>query len=118
MNGIEVLTAMEYEMPIIFFVINNAMLGYVEHGHMYLYGRTVEGFRQQRISISAMMNAVGIKSLEISSIEQAENIRKFIKNLKGPCVIELVTDGSEGAPVADRFKALEKTKKSEEEIVC
>lgn len=112
MNGMEILTAKEYEMPIIFFVINNAMLGYVEHGHRYLYGRTVEGFKQQRISISDMMNSIGIKSLQISSMEQLENIGEFIEKLQGPCVIELVTDGSEPAPVADRFKALEETKKN------
>jgi acetolactate synthase-1/2/3 large subunit len=111
MNGMEILTAKEYKMPIIFIVINNAMLGYVEHGHKFLYGRTVEGFKQQRISISSMMNAIGIKSIEISTMEQLENIGDFVENLDGPCVIELVTDGSEPAPVADRFKALEGTKK-------
>lgn len=112
MNGMEILTAKEYKMPIIFFVINNAMLGYVEHGHKYLYGRTVEGFKQERISISTMMDSIGIKSLEISNMDELENIGAFIENLEGPCVIELVTDGSEPAPVADRFKALEETKKN------
>jgi acetolactate synthase-1/2/3 large subunit len=112
MNGMEILTAKEYKMPIIYIVINNAMLGYVEHGHKFLYGRAVEGFRQQRISISSMMNAIGIKSVEISTLEELASIGEFTKDLEGPCVIELITDGSEPAPVADRFKALEGNKKN------
>ncbi|MFZ5967572.1 MAG: thiamine pyrophosphate-binding protein [Bacillota bacterium] len=118
MNGSEILTAKEYRMPILYFVINNAMLGYVENGHRYLYGRTVKGFKQERISISAMMNAVGVKSMQISELEEIDQIKHFVRQNEGPWVIELITDGSEAAPVADRFKALEETKNVKEEKVC
>lgn len=110
MNGMEILTAKHYNMPIIYFVINNAMLGYVEHGHRFLYGRTLENsFVQERISIAEMGRAVGIKAMEISSIDQLKNIKQFISDLDGPCIIELITDGSEKVAVADRFKALNNT---------
>ena len=111
MNGTEILTAKHYKMPIIYFVINNAMLGYVEHGHRYLYGRTLcDGFVQERISIAEMGRAIGIKSMEIRSIGDMANIEGFISNIDGPCIIELITDGTEKIAAADRFKALSNSK--------
>lgn len=111
MNGTEILTAKHFKMPIIYFVINNAMLGYVEHGHRYLYGRTLrDSFVQERISIAEMGRAMGIKSMEIRSIEDMANIEGFISNIDGPCIIELITDGTEKIATADRFKALGNSK--------
>lgn len=45
MNGMEIITAKEYNRPIIYFVVNNAMLWYVEYGYKFIYGRTLPGFR-------------------------------------------------------------------------
>lgn len=106
MNGSEILTAKEYKMPIIYFIINNSMLGYVEHGHKYLYGRTIKGFVQERISIAKITESMGIKSMYISNINQMSEIKDFISDLDGPCVIELITDGSEKVPISERFKTL------------
>lgn len=108
MNGTEILTAKEFNLPIIYFIINNAMLGFVEHGHQYLFGRVVEGFKQERIHISDMMNAAGVPSMQIASLEEIEGIKDFIQSRKGPVVIEIITDGSEAAPNGDRLKALQK----------
>lgn len=112
MNGSEILTAKHYKLPIIYFVINNAMLAYVQHGHQYLYGRTLPngGFTEERISIANMARAIGIKAMQIEAIEEIGNINDFISELDGPCIIELITDGSEKVAVADRFKALNNSK--------
>lgn len=107
MNGMEILTAKEYNLPIIYFIINNAMLGFVEHGHQFLFQRVVEGFKQKRIGIADMMETCGIKTLQIVDVEQMQKIPELIKDLDGPCVIELITDGSEVAPNGDRLKALQ-----------
>lgn len=106
MNGMEILTAKEYKLPIIYFIINNSMLAYVEHGHKFLYGRGLEVFKQQRISISEFMKAAGVKAMSISDIKDISNIKEFTANLDGPCVIELITDGTEPAPIMDRLKSL------------
>lgn len=106
MNGTEILTAKEYKLPIIYFIINNSMLGYVEHGHQYLYKRSVEGFIQERISIKKVSEAMGIKAIAIKELKDLDTIKDFISDLDGPCVIELITDGTEKVPTAERFKAL------------
>lgn len=106
MNGIEVLTAKEYKMPIIYFVINNSMLGYVEHGQKFIYSRSSEVFSYERVSIKDMVQALGIKAFQMFTIEELDDIREYLSNINEPVVVELVTDGTEKVPVADRFKAL------------
>lgn len=106
MNGIEVITAKEYKMPIIYFIINNSMLGYVEHGQKFIYGRSSKNFSYERISIKDMVQALGIKSFQVSIIEELEDIKEYLMNIDEPVVVELVTDGTERVPVVDRFKAL------------
>lgn len=108
MNGMEILTAAEYQMPIVYFIINNAMLGFVEHGHRFLFERVVEDFRQKRISIAGMMSACNIKTMVIDDNHDITKLPDFLKERKGPVVIEIVTDGSEPAPNGDRLKALQK----------
>lgn len=108
MNGLEILTAKEYSMPIIYIIINNAMYAYVEHGHQFLYNRVLEGFKQERVSIAEMMQAAGVKAMQINTLEDMDLMQEFMRDLKGPCVIEVNTDGSEPAPILDRMKALKK----------
>lgn len=108
MNGMEIFTAKEYKLPIVYFIVNNAMLGFVEHGHQFLFERVVKGFKQDRISITNMLTACDIKAMEISDINQMEQLTDFLKDLNGPAVIELITDGSEAAPNGDRLKSLQK----------
>lgn len=108
MNGMEIFTAKEYNLPIVYFIINNAMLGFVEHGHQFLFERVVKGFKQDRISISSMLAAAGIKTMEISDINQMDKLTELLEYIDGPVVVELITDGSEAAPNGDRLKALQK----------
>lgn len=108
MNGMEILTAKEYGFPIVYFIINNAMLGFVEHGHRFLFERAVKGFSQERISIAKMLGACGIKTMEIRENAQIQDLTEFLKDLRGPAVVEIITDGSEPAPNGDRLKALQK----------
>lgn len=108
MNGMEILTAKEFHYPIIYFIVNNAMLGFVDHGHQFLFNRVVTEFKQERISIANMLAPCGIRTMEINDIKQMTGITELLKDLDGPAVIELITDGSEASPNGDRLKALSK----------
>lgn len=108
MNGMEILTAQEFHYPIVYFIVNNAMLGFVDHGHQFLFNRVVTEFKQKRISIANMLAPCGIRTMEINDINQMSGITELLKDLDGPAVIELITDGSEASPNGDRLKALSK----------
>ncbi len=117
MNGNEVFTAMDYKLPIVYIIINNAMGGYVEHGHRYLYGRSLDGFIVERISFTALADSLGIKSVQINNMDEMDKIKELTSNLQGPCFIDVITDGTEPAPVVDRFKALSNVEKDEKVTV-
>lgn len=110
MNGLEVLTAAEYQLPIIYFIFNNAMLSFVEHVHQFLFNRVIEDFQQKRISIANMMAACGLKTIVIENNSELTKLPEILKDRKGPVIIEIMTDGSEPAPNRDRLKALKKEK--------
>lgn len=108
MNGMEILTSKEYQIPVVYIIINNAMLSYVDRGQKFLYNRTIPDYKQERISIAEMMNVAGVRALSINQIEDVSLIPEFIRNASGPSIIEVNTDGSEPAPILDRLKALVK----------
>ncbi len=110
MNGSEILTAKEYGLPIIYIIFNNAMLGYVNRGHQFLYGRSLSEFKQQPVSISEMMKAAGIRSLRLKAIEDIDQLGGLTAEIDGPCLVEVSIDGSEPAPILDRLKSLSKIK--------
>jgi acetolactate synthase-1/2/3 large subunit len=108
MNGMDILTAKEYRIPVVYFIINNAMLSYVVRGQKFLYDRTIPDYKQERISIAEMMSVAGIRAMSVDRMEDVRNIPAFVRELDGPCIIEVNTDGSEPAPILDRLKALMK----------
>lgn len=110
MHGLEVMTAKEYGLPIVFAVINNARLGMVYHGHMLQYDRCLSDFSQQRVSIAAVAQSLGIRHMQVESVEQlqAEHVQQwFAEGVSGPIVVEIVVDGNEIPPMGERVKFLQ-----------
>ncbi|WP_105617637.1 thiamine pyrophosphate-binding protein [Vallitalea okinawensis] len=110
MNGTEILTARQYNMPIVYFVLNNAMYGYVEHGQRFIYKRPPQGHSYERFSICDMAKAMDIKAFQITELSQLDAYKEDFASLEGPILVELITDGSEKVPAADRFKSLSNEK--------
>lgn len=106
MNGMaELLTVKKYNMNIIYFVINNAGLDFVYKGHLALFGRTIESFRDENINISEIAKSMNIHAIRITNNNEINNIKEFIKDKTGPIVVDVVVDISEPIPT-NRFKNL------------
>lgn len=107
MHGMEILTAKEYDLPILFVVINNARLGMVYHGHEMQFHRTHPSFEQVPVNISALASAINIPSYRVSAREDLnEELMNQFKNLKGPAVLEIALVDNNIPPVGDRVKFL------------
>lgn len=106
MNGMELLTAKEYNAPIVYIVVNNSGLGYITKLQAALYERDLDGASFKEASISRLCKAMGIESLVITRDEDVPKISQFVKNIEGPRVVELITDGSERSGVEERAAAL------------
>ncbi|MCD1258117.1 thiamine pyrophosphate-binding protein [Paenibacillus athensensis] len=108
MHGMEVLTAKEYGLPVLFFVINNARLGMVYHGHMLQYKRCLNDFSQNRTDIAALAATLGLRYAQAASHEQfqAEHMADWLEH-REPMVVEIVVDGNEVPPMGERVKFLQ-----------
>jgi acetolactate synthase-1/2/3 large subunit len=108
MHGMEILVAKEYNLPIVFFVINNARLGMVYHGHMLQYKRCLSEFSQSRINLFSVVESFGIRTAQINSLAelQPEHLWEW-QHCGEPVVVEVVVDGNEVPPMGERVKFLE-----------
>ncbi|TPV39929.1 thiamine pyrophosphate-binding protein [Bacillus dicomae] len=107
MHGLEILTAKEYNLPILFVVMNNARLGMVYHGHSLQFRRTHPSFEQESINISAMAAAMNIPSYRINELEDInQDVINDLMNLNGPAVLEVALVDNNTPPMGDRVKFL------------
>lgn len=107
MHGMEIATAKEYNLPILFVVMNNARLGMVYHGHALQFKRTHTSFEQEPINISAMAAAMNIPSYRVSDSEDInQNVIDSLTNLNGPAVLEIALVDNNTPPMGDRVKFL------------
>jgi len=107
MHGMEILTAKEYNLPILFIVMNNARLGMVYHGHALQFKRTHPSFEQHPINISAMASAMDIPSFQVTELQDLnQDMLHNLMNLKGPAVLEVALTDNNTPPMGDRVKFL------------
>ncbi|RNA67962.1 thiamine pyrophosphate-binding protein [Alteribacter keqinensis] len=107
MHGMEVLTAKEYKLPILFVVMNNARLGMVYHGHTLQYKRSHKAFEQIPVDISAMAKAMGVPGIRIRTMEELVNadLQKLMTG-NGPSIVEIDLVDNAVPPMGDRVKFL------------
>lgn len=105
MNGMDILTAKEYNMPIMYFVINNSMFGLVKNGMKAIFGREFDAKVQfDKISIASIAEAMGIEAVQITDLSQVESLEGLMKDRTSPLLVEIVTDGTEIFIDTDRLK--------------
>ncbi|MGE7919322.1 thiamine pyrophosphate-binding protein [Viridibacillus sp. NPDC093762] len=107
MHGMEILTAKEYNLPILFIVMNNARLGMVYHGHALQFHRTHPSFEQNPINISALASAMDIPSFRVTELlDINQDMINNLLNLNGPAVLEVALTDHNTPPMGDRVKFL------------
>ena len=107
MHGMEILTAKEYNIPLLFIVMNNARLGLVYHGHNLQFKRTHTTFSTKPFSIADMAEAMDIPSARVESIDELD--RETVERLMqqdGPSLLEIVLIDDNPPPMGDRVKFL------------
>lgn len=100
MNGMEVHTAVDCDVPVIWVILNNSSLGMVYHGERILHGGKFHFSKfNQRIDVAAVARGLGA---EVFSVDSAEGFRDaFRTSLKSgkPCVIDALVDAEECPPM-------------------
>jgi acetolactate synthase-1/2/3 large subunit len=108
MNGMELLTAAEYRVPVIWLVENNQMHGITYHGSA-MVGRKqpLEAVRYQRpLEVASIARAMGLRAWVVDRPGQLQGVVQEALASREPCVVELRVDGSIPPPLGDRAKSI------------
>jgi acetolactate synthase I/II/III large subunit len=109
MNGMELLTAVEYDVRVIWIVENNNMHGITWHGSQKVGNRQpLEAIRYRRsLEVAAIARAMGLVSWVVDQPGQMARVFKEALAVRGPVVIEVRVDGSICPPIGDRARSIE-----------
>lgn len=109
MNGMELLTAAEYGLPVIWIVENNNMHGITWHGSKMLGkgGQGLDSIRYRRpLEIASMARAMGLTAFVVDSPEKMGPAVQEALRMRSPTVIEVRVDGSIPPPLGGRVSSL------------
>ncbi|MEK7679795.1 MAG: thiamine pyrophosphate-dependent enzyme, partial [Deltaproteobacteria bacterium] len=109
MNGMEVHTAADMEIPVIWVVLNNGGCGMIYHGERMLFGdKFTCSLYGKRLNIAEI--ARGLGALSFQADKPGEVKACLLEALKSgrPAVIEVATDLYEVPPMGNRMKTFDK----------
>lgn len=108
MNGMDLLTAREYDIPVVWIVENNQGHGISYHGSKLVNGgRAMQCIvNNKRISAAAIAGAMGIPVWEVDQPGQIGHVLREAITVSGPTVIEVHVDAEISPPLAERAKTV------------
>jgi acetolactate synthase-1/2/3 large subunit len=108
MNGMELVTAAEYDIPVIWIVENNNMHGITWHGSKLVGSRVpLASVRYRRpLEIAAMARAMGLAAWVVDGPGQMQKTLGEALRHTGPSLIEVRVDGNIAPPLGDRVKSI------------
>ncbi len=109
MNGMEVHSAVEHRVPVIWIIMNNGGHGMVYHGEKIQFGnRFHHSLFQKQLDIRKIGEAMGALSFRITDPGELCDVMKQALTCDRPVVIDAIIDVEEIPPVGSRLKALDK----------
>lgn len=108
MNGLELLTAAEYGIGVVWIVENNQMHGITYHGSAMVGRRQpMDAVRYQRpLDVAAIARSMGLRAWVVDRPGQLTDILAEALRLREPCVIEVRVDPRVPPPLGDRAKSI------------
>ncbi|MFT3816848.1 MAG: thiamine pyrophosphate-binding protein [Rubrivivax sp.] len=97
MHGEELATAVQYGLPIVLLVVNNASYGAIEGAQRHLFGRAV-GTRLQRLDFAAWARSHGAAAEVVRTTEAFAPALSRALQCGGPAVVELAVPDGLGKP--------------------
>jgi acetolactate synthase-1/2/3 large subunit len=106
MSSHEITVAIQHELPVVFVVLNDSVMGMVMHGQR-MGGQESIGWELPIIDFAAMASACGANSIIINTVAELNllNIGSLFKR-NGPTLIDVRIDREEIPPMGDRIKNL------------
>jgi acetolactate synthase-1/2/3 large subunit len=110
MNGMELLAAVENELPVIWIVENNQMHGITWHASKMLseFDRPIDTVRYRRqLNIADMAATMGLVSFRVERPGQIKGAFAEALQSESPCLIEVMVDPAIEPPLTDRVDTIQ-----------
>ena len=106
MHGLEIHTAMEYNLPVVFFIFNNNSHGMCStRENVFLDGETgINNFRVSKIADGIGKLFPGIISHEINDLDLLKKVLNNNNDCSSPCVLSINIQNSEAPPFKTFYK--------------
>ena len=109
MNGMEVHTAVELGLPVVWVVLNNGGHGLVYHGErQHFGGKFTSGIYKHRLDAAAIGRSLGAEAFDVNLPGELAERLKAALHSRRPCVINVNVDCEETPPIGHRLKSLNK----------
>ncbi len=110
MNGFEIATAVNYNIPVIWVVFNNAMLGMVHHGRRLFAQPIPDGLTPhfKRINFAQVAEGLGARGIRIE--KPGEITHDFMTDVLAsgqPTVVDVLIDDEAVPPIHARIKTVD-----------
>lgn len=109
MYGTELSTAANHDVPVIFFVLNNARLDMVDKGMSYNTGKSVGAVYKTPLDVSQFAQSMGVAALCCRTEADIRNAIEEALKRNGPSVVEVMVDPEEIPPILTRLLSLDST---------
>jgi acetolactate synthase-1/2/3 large subunit len=111
MNGFEVSTAVNYNIPVVWVIFNNAMLGMVYHGRKLFKKPVPEGIpsRYQQVDFVKVAEGLGARGIRIGKGERiTDDLVQDILDAGRPTVLDVWIDEEAVPPIHARIETVDK----------
>lgn len=104
MNGMELLTAVEYDVPMVWIVENNQRHGITWHGSQLVGDRKPMNsiVYDKYVDITAMSKAMGLDTVQVTRPGEIAAAFERALKLGKPCLIDVIVDPDVPPPMAAR----------------
>ncbi|MBI4668934.1 MAG: thiamine pyrophosphate-binding protein [Elusimicrobia bacterium] len=106
MMGMEVLTAVTYKIPVVWFVLNDGRFNTVHQGQQLLFqGRTM-ATEFNRMDIVKIAEGLGARAVKVDGPDQIQDILPELLNSNRPAVVDVFIDPDEMPSMESRIRLL------------
>jgi acetolactate synthase-1/2/3 large subunit len=96
MTGLEIHTAVEHDLPVVWIVLNDSGFGMVDQGESLIKGRRISPSRyRQPINAAAVAQAVGATAFRVDAPDEFEVAVREAVRLRRPCLVDVRIDATE-----------------------
>jgi acetolactate synthase I/II/III large subunit len=103
MNGNEIATAEQFNIPVIWVILNDSRYSMPAVSSQMIYGRTI-GVHMSKTNFSKVAEAYNIRGFNVEHPGQLQKVLAEIIALKIPAVIDVIIDTDEVPPTGNRLK--------------